>query len=97
MEQDRQCKYNETKRRVRVTTVAVEKQEVLHILSVYVCVCSCVALVTQHAMRLGHIILPSVAGLVLPYFPSLSNKRHGFSKRCIKHKMCVLVFFTTFA
>jgi len=32
--QDRQCTYNVTLRRVRVTTVAVEKQQVLHILSV---------------------------------------------------------------
>jgi hypothetical protein len=66
MKQDRQCKYNETQMRVRVTTVAVEMQEVLHILSVYVCVYACVALVTQRAMRLRRIILSSVARLALP-------------------------------
>jgi hypothetical protein len=89
-------KYTETLRRVRVTTVAVEKQEVLHILSVYVCVYLCVALVIQHALRLRPIILSSAAGLALPYSPTLSDKRHGFRKRYVKHKMCVLVFFTTF-
>ena len=39
-------RYNVTLRRVHVTTVAVEKQWVLHILSVSV------ALVTQHVMRI---------------------------------------------
>ena len=33
--QDRQCAYTVTWRRVRVTTVAVEEQQVLHILSVF--------------------------------------------------------------
>jgi hypothetical protein len=32
--QDRQCTYNVTPRRVRVTIVIVEKQEVLHIVGV---------------------------------------------------------------
>ena len=83
-------------RRVRVTIVGVEKQEVLQIMSVYVRVCSCVALVIQHAMRLRRIILTSAAGLAQPYFPTLSNQGHGFRKRRIEHKMCVLVFFTNF-
>jgi hypothetical protein len=38
LQQDKQCTYNVTLRRVRVTIVAEEKQYVLHILSV--CVCS---------------------------------------------------------
>ena len=33
-QEDRQCAYNVTFRRVRVTTAAVEKQQVLHIMSV---------------------------------------------------------------
>jgi hypothetical protein len=37
-EHDRQCSYNVTSRRVSPTIVAVEKQLILHILSV--CVCS---------------------------------------------------------
>ena len=39
--QDRQCTYNVTVRRVCATIVAVEKQWVLHNLSVCVCVCVC--------------------------------------------------------
>ena len=37
--------------RVLATIVAVEKQSVLH-----VSMCVCVALVTQHAMRMRHIV-----------------------------------------
>jgi hypothetical protein len=62
---NRRCTRNETLRRVRVTTVAVEEQYVLHILSVSV------ALVTQHAKRMRRIILSSVACPALPYFSVL--------------------------
>ena len=37
LQQDKQCTYNVTVRRVRVTIVAEEKQYLLHILSVCVC------------------------------------------------------------
>jgi hypothetical protein len=47
--QETQCMYNVTFRRVSVTIVAVKKQYVLHILSVY-----CVALGIQHVMRTRH-------------------------------------------
>jgi hypothetical protein len=33
----------------------------------------CVALVIQHELRVGRIILSSVACLLLPYFPTLSH------------------------
>jgi hypothetical protein len=49
--------HNATLRRVRVTTVATEKQAVLHIRSVTV------ALVIQHAKRMRRIIVSSVACL----------------------------------
>jgi hypothetical protein len=48
-EQETQCTYNATFRRVSVTIVAVKKQYVLHILSVY-----CVALAIQHAILTRH-------------------------------------------
>jgi cell division protein FtsL len=50
----RQATYTKcnVKRRVLATTVAVEKQEVLHI----VCVFVCVALVMLHAMRMHRVI-----------------------------------------
>ena len=62
-------------RRFRVTIVAVDKQEVLHILSV------CVALFFQHARCMRHIILSSAASLAPPYFSALSHKRHDFRKK----------------
>ena len=42
-EQVRQSTCDVTLRHVRVTIVAVEKQEVLHILSIHLCVCVCVS------------------------------------------------------
>ena len=33
-------------------------------------------------------ILSSVAYLALPYFSSLSHKRHGFRKQNTEHKIC---------
>jgi hypothetical protein len=69
--QDRQCTYNVTLRRVRVTIVAVEKQCLLHILIV----CS-----LKYPARNAHAsaIVLSVACTNLLYFSTLSHKGHDF-------------------
>jgi len=44
-----------------------------------------------------HIILSSVACLVLPFFfPTLSHKRHYIREKLLNTKMCVFTFSTTF-
>ena len=78
---------NVTLRRVRITTVAVEKQEVLH-MSV------CLALITRHAKRMRHIILSSATCLALPNFSTLSHERHDSREEVIEHKTCVLILST---
>jgi hypothetical protein len=75
-----------TLRRVHVTTVAVEKQEVLHILSVSS---------LSHRARKAHapFTLSSMACLALTYFSTLSYKRQYARKEVTEYKLCGLITF----
>jgi len=87
--QDRQCAYNLTLRRVGLTTVVLEKQQVLHNLSV--CNRSYPACKARGTYR-----LPSSACVSVPRFPTLSCKRHDCRKEFIEYITCVLVFSANF-
>jgi hypothetical protein len=47
-------------------------------------------------MRVGRVLLSSVTSPALQYFSILYYNRHYFRKKVMEHKMCVLIFFTTF-
>jgi hypothetical protein len=80
--QDRQYWYNVTLSHICATTVALEKQQVLHILSVV------------SSMQCTCAILSSAACPVLNIFPNYFIKGTIF-KKVIEHKMCVLILPTT--
>jgi len=55
-----------------------------------------VALFIQHAKRMPRTVLMSMTCLALPYFSTLSLKRHDFfcKKKDTERKMCALIFST---
>jgi hypothetical protein len=80
--------YNVILCRLRVTIIAVDKQYVLHILSV--CVQS---IVIQYAMRIRRVILLSMACPAVQYFCTFSNRRYDFRKKILNLEF-VLIFST---
>ena len=63
---------------------------------VHVCVCGSLALVIGRAKRMHRLMLSPVAFVAAPYFPTFSHKRHDFRKMVAEHKLCILIFSTTF-
>ena len=49
--------------------------------------CLIVALITQHAVRMLHIILSPVACLALPHFSTFSHKRNDFFEKVTEDKI----------
>jgi len=58
--------------------------------------CVSVAFVIRHTNPMRRFIFPSLAYPAVPYFSTLSNKRHNFRENVIGHKRCVLILPTTF-
>jgi hypothetical protein len=87
--------YNVTLRRFRETTISVRKQLVLLILSVLYCVLF-VALVIRHARRMRRIVICSLYGCKIFFYVIPLTAPFSKRKKVTEHKMCVLIFCTTF-
>jgi hypothetical protein len=76
-------------RRFRVTIVAVKS-------GITYSECVSVAIVIQHAKRMPLIILSSMTCPAVPYFCTLSHKRHDCWKEVTEYETCAVIFSTTF-
>ena len=56
-----------------------------------------VALLIQHARRTRNIVTLFVVPRSPPHFSTISRKRCDFRGNVFGHKICVLIFFTTFS
>jgi hypothetical protein len=109
-----QCTYNVTRRRVQESSVPW-KSNVLHICECVgahacvcvcpgvwacACACACVAMLTQRATRMRHVLTSFMASLAPPHFSTLSYTRLDFREKVTECKMCVLfslqLLFETF-
>ena len=92
-QQDRQYSITQ-QRRVRVTNFAVEKQAILRILSL--CLYYCLRYPTCKAHDPYYIVICCVSGSnIFPHY--LRNGMiFGGEKKGIAHKMCIVIFSTTF-
>jgi len=85
--------YSASLRSVRVTILAVEKQQVLHILCV--CVCPCVRLVSvaldiQYVQRMRRVTFSSLTFPAVLHFSTLSHNSYDFRKTVIEHQIDLL-------
>ena len=90
--QDRQCTYNVTLRGVRATIVAVEKKWVLHNLSV--CICSLRYPACNAHAPYCHLWSGPLCNIFPHYL--INSTIFERKKKVTEHKMCVLIFSTTF-
>jgi hypothetical protein len=101
LKQDMKYVFNVTLTRVHGTIVAVKKSKFYICLCVCVCVCVCVCARARtiagvfSSMPRSDAILSS-SSLPPPNISTLSHKRHDFREKVTEHKMCVLIFSTTF-
>ena len=68
-------------RSVRRNNVAVEEQQILHIL------CVSVALIIKHERRMRRIVMPRVACLARPHFSTLFHNPYDFREIIIKENI----------